>query len=414
MSQTRKPLYMWTGSQWILVGDGTGISAQSASVIYATKEELANIDLTPYLTQANASSIYLQISGGNITGDLIIDGNLTVSGSTTYLNVNELNIEDNLIVLNYGVSGSPSISAGIEIERGTSPNVSIQWNESNDRWEFTKDGSTFKELGSGAVLYQSASPNAVALGLEVGSVWIDSDGVVEEAVAVNHIHGQYLSTNSASSTYLTQNNASSLYLTQTTASSTYATISNLNSGIVTASTAAYSSASAYTDSAIASFEALPSQGGNAGKYLSTDGSQTSWEEVDALPSQTGNDGKYLITNGASASWATLDLSTKADKLVTFDPETASYTLVIGNADQIVEMNVASANNLTVPLNSSVPFPIGTQITILQTGSGQTTIVATVGVTINSTPGLKLRAQWSSATLIKRGTDTWVAIGDLTA
>ncbi len=157
MSQTRKPLYMWTGSQWILVGDGTGISAQSASVIYATKEELANIDLTPYLTQANASSIYLQISGGNITGDLIIDGNLTVSGSTTYLNVNELNIEDNLIVLNYGVSGSPSLSAGIEIERGSSPNVSIQWNESNDRWEFTKDGSTFKELGSGAVLYQSAS-----------------------------------------------------------------------------------------------------------------------------------------------------------------------------------------------------------------------------------------------------------------
>ena len=109
MSQTRKPLYMWTGSQWILVGDGTGITAQSASVIYATKEELANIDLSPYLTQANASYIYLSItnassiylpkSGGSINGSLIIDGNLTVSGSTTYLNVNELNIEDNLILL---------------------------------------------------------------------------------------------------------------------------------------------------------------------------------------------------------------------------------------------------------------------------------------------------------------------------
>ena len=134
--------------------------------------------------------------------------------------------------------------------------------------------------------------------------------------------------------------------------------------------------------------------------------------IDALPSQTGNNGKYLTTSGASASWATLDLSTKTDKLVTFDPETASYTLIIGNADQIVEMNVASANNLTVPLNSSVAFPVGTQITILQTGSGQTTIVAAVGVTINSTPGLKLRTQWSSATLIKRAENTWVAIGDL--
>ena len=204
MSQTRKPLYMWTGSQWILVGDGGGLSPQAASVIYATKDQLANIDLSPYLTQANASSIYLQISGGNITGDLIIDGNLTVSGSTTYLNVNELNIEDNLVVLNYGVSGSPSLSAGIEIERGSSPNVSIQWNEANDRWEFTKDGSTFKELGSGAVLYQSASPNAVALGLEVGSVWIDSDAVSEDAVGVNHIHGQYLSTSTASTVYATK------------------------------------------------------------------------------------------------------------------------------------------------------------------------------------------------------------------
>ena len=420
---------MWTGSEWILVGDGGGLSPQAASaiylsqsnasVIYATKEELANIDLSPYLTSSNASSIYLSItnassiylpkSGGSINGSLIIDGNLTVSGSTTYLNVNELNIEDNLIVLNYGVSGSPSLSAGIEVERGTSPNVSIQWNESNDRWEFTKDGSTYKELGSGAVLYQSASPDAVALGLEVGSVWIDSDGVIEDALAVNHIHGQYLSISTASSTYLTI----------VSASNTYATITDLNnidltSTINTASAAAYASASAYTDSAIASFEALPSQTGNNGKYLQTDGAQTSWQTVDALPSQSGNNGKYLITNGASASWATLDLSTKSDKLVTFDPETASYTLAIGNADQIVEMNVGSANNLTVPLNSSVPFPIGTQITILQTGTGQTTIVATVGVTINSTPGLKLRTQWSSATLIKRAENTWVAIGDLSA
>jgi hypothetical protein len=76
------------------------------------------------------------------------------------------------------------------------------------------------------------------------------------------------------------------------------------------------------------------------------------------------------------------------------------------------MNVGSANNLTVPLNSSEAFPIGKKITILQTGAGQTTIVATGGVTVNATPGLKLRTQWSSATLIKRATDTWVAIGDL--
>jgi GTPase len=95
-------------------------------------------------------------------------------------------------------------------------------------------------------------------------------------------------------------------------------------------------------------------------------------------------------------------------------QTASYTIGIADAGKLVEMSNASANNLTVPLNATVAYPIGTQINILQTGAGQTTVVATGGVTINATPGLKLRAQWSSATLIKRATDTWVLVGDVVA
>ena len=95
-------------------------------------------------------------------------------------------------------------------------------------------------------------------------------------------------------------------------------------------------------------------------------------------------------------------------------QTASYTLVAGDRGKLVEMNVGSANTLTVPLNSTVPYPVGTQIDILQVGSGQTTVAGAVGVTINGTPGLKIRAQWGGATLIKRATDTWVLIGDLTA
>ena len=51
--------------------------------------------------------------------------------------------------------------------------------------------------------------------------------------------------------------------------------------------------------------AIPSQTGNTGKYLTTNGSATSWATVDALPSQTGNTGKYLTTNGSAASWATI-------------------------------------------------------------------------------------------------------------
>lgn len=50
---------------------------------------------------------------------------------------------------------------------------------------------------------------------------------------------------------------------------------------------------------------VPSQSGNSGKYLTTDGTTSSWASVDALPSQSGNSGKYLTTNGTSASWATI-------------------------------------------------------------------------------------------------------------
>jgi hypothetical protein len=93
-------------------------------------------------------------------------------------------------------------------------------------------------------------------------------------------------------------------------------------------------------------------------------------------------------------------------------QSASYTLVLADKAKVVEMSVGSANNLTVPLNASVAFPVGTQIHIVQTGSGQTTVVATGGVTINTATTLKLRAQWSAATLIKRAENTWVLVGDL--
>jgi hypothetical protein len=94
-------------------------------------------------------------------------------------------------------------------------------------------------------------------------------------------------------------------------------------------------------------------------------------------------------------------------------KTASYTLVLSDKDKLIEMNSSSSNTLTVPLNSSEAFPVGSQINILQTGTGQT-IIAPVdsGVTINATPGLKLRARWSSATLIKRAENVWVLVGDL--
>ena len=107
------------------------------------------------------------------------------------------------------------------------------------------------------------------------------------------------------------------------------------------------------------------------------------------------------------------IDAKTNKLITTNRQTASYTLVLSDADKLVEMNVGSANNLTVPLNSSVAFATGTQILLAQYGAGQTTVVATSGVTIRSNGAkLKLNAQYSGATLIKIDTNEWYLFGDI--
>ena len=79
------------------------------------------------------------------TSNVIVGGNLTVSGTTTTVNSNEVNIGDNIIVLNSDETGTPSQNGGIEIERGTSTNVSLVWNETNDYWTFGSNHLNFPD-----------------------------------------------------------------------------------------------------------------------------------------------------------------------------------------------------------------------------------------------------------------------------
>jgi hypothetical protein len=95
-------------------------------------------------------------------------------------------------------------------------------------------------------------------------------------------------------------------------------------------------------------------------------------------------------------------------------QATSRDIALTDLGDLIECTSASAMTLTVRSDSTVPgFTNGDQIMILQSGAGQVTIAGN-GATINGTPGLKLRAQWSSATLIKRGTNLWVLVGDTSA
>jgi len=102
-------------------------------------------------------------------------------------------------------------------------------------------------------------------------------------------------------------------------------------------------------------------------------------------------------------------------VTSFTEKTASYTLdTLDHQDNIVEMNAAAATTFTIPTDAALTWPVGASMDIFATGAGEVTIAGDTGVTVNATPGLILRTQWSSATIMKRGANNWVVYGDLKA
>lgn len=95
--------------------------------------------------------------------------------------------------------------------------------------------------------------------------------------------------------------------------------------------------------------------------------------------------------------------------------TTSYTLVLADGGNMVTMNNAAANDLVIPTNASVAFPIGTEVVVSQFGAGLTTFIGEGSpsiITINSAGGLtSLAEQFSTATLVKVAADTWLLSGD---
>lgn len=121
-----------------------------------------------------------------------------------------------------------------------------------------------------------------------------------------------------------------------------------------------------------------------------------------------------ITLGSGLSMTGTVLNVTFPTAISVNTQTGSYTLVSADAGRYVRMNSTISNTLTVPPESSVPFPVGTVIQVRQVGSGQTTIVPGTDVTVNSPETLALRKSGSSAALIKVGTNEWDLTGDLEA
>jgi hypothetical protein len=163
-----------------------------------------------------------------------------------------------------------------------------------------------------------------------------------------------------------------------------------------------------------------------GKQATITGAATTIDDADLTASRalvSDGSGKVAVSDVTSTELGYLDgvtsavqtqVDAKTPKLISLNTQTGTtYTLVLGDADKLVEMNNAAANTLTVPPNSSVAFSTGTQIIVVQKGAGTTTIAAGSGVTLLSKDSaLGIGGQYGAATCIKIATDTWYVIGDL--
>ena len=581
-----------TGDYVATITGGTGIASSAATSGEGTTHTLSigqAVGTTDNVTFAGVTADNIKVgvtasneidtasgdltidsAGGTVTIDdnLTVTGNLTVSGTTTSINTETLTVDDNIIVLNNNATGAPSANAGIEVERGSSTNVALRWNETSDKWELTEDGSAYKDIatedyvdaqsiaslddignvtaptptsgdflkyngsawvndaidlstdttgsyvasltaGTGVTLTNNSGEGAtptIAIGQAVGT----GDSVtfvgVTAALTGNASTATTLATTraievsgdvtgtanfdgSAAINIVTTIAANSVALGTDTTGNYVSDVTSGTGITVTHTPGEGSSASVAINATLDQLSNVTAPSPTDGQFLKYVAASSAWEPAAVPTINTLDDvgdvtitgassGQFLKWNGSAwvndavpiisnidditgvtitaaadkdflmyngSAWVdqaiTLGTDTTGNYMtdvsagtgisITHTPaegstatialadvstsaQTASYTLVLTDKNKIVEMNVASGNNLTVPPNSSVAFPVGSQINILQVGAGQTTVVQGAGVTVNAAPGLKLRTQWSYATLIKRAENTWVLVGDISA
>lgn len=142
------------GGETLTVAGGTGVatSVSGNTVSIAIGQAVAttsNVTFNNVAVNGTLSSDDITAATMTASGHVVVQGNLTVNGTTTTVNSNTVAIGDSIMTLNSDETGTPSENAGFEVERGTSTNVSVLWNEASDYWQINDGSTTSKVLSAG-------------------------------------------------------------------------------------------------------------------------------------------------------------------------------------------------------------------------------------------------------------------------
>ena len=397
-SETPGDLLKWSGSAWI--NDSTSLAEKAplasptftgtVSGITKTMVGLENVDNTadtakPVSTaQQTALDLKANIASPTFTGTVTVPDNSFALGTKT--------TGDYVATITGGTGVSSTASTSGE---GTTHTLSI------GQAVGTADNVTFAGLTADAITIGITSAGEIdttsgnlTIDSTGGTVTVDDDLIVTGNITING-NTTTLNTETITVEDKTIELGSSASPSNTTAN---------GAGIIVPDGAANKSFT-WSSSSLA-WSSSEDLNLVSGKVLKIDGTE--------VLSATNYTGQAATVAANSVTATTLQEGVpRAGFRSQLNAQTGtSYTLQLTDLAKLVTMDNGYAMTLTVPLNSSVSFQIGDRIDILRKGSGELTIDYAVGVVINGTPGLKLRAQWSSATLVKLDTDTWVALGDL--
>ena len=169
-------------------------AAYTNAVAYAASNTYVNSTFAPLASPTFTGTV----NANNIS----ITGNLTISGTTTYINSTNLNIGDNIITLNADVTNvtAPTENAGVEVNRGSGANVALRWNETLDVWQLTIDGTNYSTVAtnndvttaySNAILYAASNSyvNTTFLKLSGGTMSGAVSGITTLAAGNTTITG---------------------------------------------------------------------------------------------------------------------------------------------------------------------------------------------------------------------------------